>query len=206
MDTRRNLLQRPLQQSKPAYIRCELQTQLERDEYLFRVRFVDGGFDYSTQTLPPLSEASNSLSESLGIGQDFSSGPAAHLTRWYSAPNALDNQLQNSTGGRFATAHCDGSPQTLGEAPAVRVDATVSSGGTLSAPLDFNNDLVTPDAIKSPGVDLDHNGAVGDAPFLGFNEWNVINMQQIGARSGAFGFSRLVASERGGPGGGWRYR
>jgi len=169
--------------------------------YLFQVRgFVDGGFDYSTQTLPPLSEASNSLSEALGIGQDFSTGPAAHLTRWYSAPNALDNQLQNSSGGRFATAHCDGSPQTPGEAPAVRVDATVAPGGTFSAPLDFNNDLITPNTIKSPGVDLDHNGAIGGAPFLRFNEWNVINMQQIGARSSAFGFSQAGGLKNGGGG------
>ena len=72
----------------------------------------------------------------------------------------------------------------------MRIDASVASpGGTFSAPLDFNNDLQTPDAINSPGIDLDHNGALGDAHFLGFNDWNVINLQQIGARSAGFGFS-----------------
>ena len=72
--------------------------------YLFQVRgFPDDGHDYSGQTLPPLSETA--LNETLGIG-----AAAADFTRWYAPPNALDNQLQNTAGGRHATVHCDGSP------------------------------------------------------------------------------------------------
>src|SRR5262249_12545791 len=62
--------------------------------YLFQIRgFVDGGFDYSGQNLPPLNETTSTigniagLSESTGLGYDASSNAAAHLTRWYSMPN-----------------------------------------------------------------------------------------------------------------------
>jgi hypothetical protein len=159
--------------------------------YLFQVRgFVDGGFDYSGQRLPPLNEAYQSLSESSGIGLDLDGGQTAmHLTRWYAAPNALDTQLQNATGGRYATAHCDGTPLLPNEAPAVRVDGTLAPGGTFSAPLDFNNDLIVPDPIVSPGVDVNYNGVTGDSPFSGFNDWQTVNLQQTGARAGAFEFS-----------------
>jgi hypothetical protein len=155
--------------------------------YLFQVRgFVDGGYDYSSQTLPPLNEASPFLYESAGIGADINTGqPAAHITRWYASPNALDVQLQNTIGGRYAAAHCDGTPLRPNEAPAVRVDGTTSS-----APLDWNNDLIfVPDQVASPGEDLNHNGVIGDKPFSGFNDWQSINLQQIGARTSAFGSS-----------------
>ncbi len=153
--------------------------------YLFQIRgFVDGGFDYSNQALPSLNEVFSSLSEASGFG-----AASDHLSRWYSAPNALDIKLQNTTGTRFAKAHCDGTPKAPGEAPAVRVDGFVAPGGTFSSPMDFNNDLVVPDTIVSPGVDLNHNGVIGDAPFSGFNDWNFISLQQISARAGSFGFS-----------------
>jgi hypothetical protein len=165
--------------------------------YLFQVRgFVDGGFDYSGQTMQSLNEGYPSLSESLGIGTDTITGlPATHLTRWYSSPNAQDTKLQNTTGGRFATVHCDGTPLLPNEPPSVRVDGVVAAGGNFSAPLDWNNDLLEPDAVASPGEDLNHNGILGDPPFLGFNDWDVVNspnavaLQQIGARAAAFGFS-----------------
>jgi hypothetical protein len=171
--------------------------------YLFQVRgFVDGGFEYSTQTLPPLNESV--LNESTGIGADLNSGqPATHLTRWYAPPNLLDAQLAKTSGGRYPS-HCDGTPALPTDPQVVRVDGTVAPGGTFSAPLDWNNDYITPDAItpkQSPLEDLNHNGVIDVIPFLGSNDWQSIkinnqptinqsiNLQQIGARKGALGFS-----------------
>ncbi|HEX5236459.1 MAG TPA: hypothetical protein VFW25_14155 [Silvibacterium sp.] len=159
--------------------------------YLFQVRgFVDGGFDYSSQTFGPLNEAYPSLSESTGVGMDIDTQQsAAHLTRWYSAPNALDQKLQKATGGRYATSHCDGSALGPNDVPGVRVDGTVAAGGTYSAPLDWNNDLILPDAVNPPGVNLNYNGSTSDAPFRGFDDWQMLNLQQIGGRENAFGYS-----------------
>jgi hypothetical protein len=192
--------------SNPSLASYELNCKpnfLSAMNYLFQVRgFVEGGFDYSGQLLPPLNETSKAtagspsipaLSEVLGIGNDPISGPATHLTRWYSIPNALDRQL-----GRFALTHCDGTPLAPGEAAAVRVDGFVTQGGTFSAPLDWNNNLLVPDdPIASPGVDVNYNGFTGDSPFSGFSDWQVLNpsptggvaLQQMSARAGAFGFS-----------------
>jgi hypothetical protein len=63
----------------------------------------------------------------------------------------------------------------------VRVDATAPAGSFL----DWNNDLVIPDAVSSPGLDINHNGITGDLPFSGFNDWSSINLQQMGARLAA---------------------
>jgi hypothetical protein len=182
----------PLQPSVPSYdVNCK-PNFVSVMNYLFQVRgFADNdsvvnyGFDYSGQGLPLLDETA--LNESAGIG------PAQHLTRWYSKPNALDAKLQATSGGRYATMHCDGTPLLPNEPAAVRVDAT--PGGQL----DWNNDL-TIDAVLAPGLDINHNGAVGDAPFVGFNDWASINLQQIGARSGAFGFSQSGGLKSGGGG------
>ena len=151
--------------------------------YLFQVRgFPDGGLDYSSQALASLSETA--LNESTGIGA------AAHQTRWYSTPNALDQKL-----GHFAKSHCDGSPLSPAETqmPEVQVDGPVPATGML----DWNNDLKI-DPVNGP-IDVDFNGIPNDAPFSGFDDTqptvqgNVItqgiNLQQIGAREGAFGFS-----------------
>jgi hypothetical protein len=187
--------------------------------YLFQVRgFVDGGFDYSGQTFAKLYKQSPPLSESVGIGAAIEdSATAAHLTRWYSKPNSLDDQLQKTTGSRYASAHCDGTPLLPGEAPAVRVDGTVAPGGTFSAPLDWNNDFVPGDAVAPPGEDLNHdgdlnqNGIIPDPPFRGLNDWQAlkpkqnapvvsqaVNLQQIDARSSPFGASGGVLSKGGG--------
>jgi hypothetical protein len=159
--------------------------------YLFQVRgFAEGGLDYSSQTLEPLNEAYPLLSESSGIGTDINTRQeAAHLTRWYSTPNALDQALQKASGGRYATSHCDGSPLGPNDVPGVRVDGTVAAGGTFSAPLDWNNDLIVPDAVNSPGVDVNYNGSTSDAAFSGFDDSQAMNLQQIGARENAFGYS-----------------
>lgn len=170
--------------------------------YLFQVRgFADGGFDYSGQTISSVNESTPFLSETTGIGNDIFSGlPAAHLTRWYSTPNALDVFLQNNVGGRYAMSHCDGSPLTAADVPAVRVEGTLTPGGTYSAPLDWNNDFITPDGISGLGIDINYNGLVGDPSFSGYNDWEPavgnsgvvtqgVNFQQMGAREDAFGYS-----------------
>jgi hypothetical protein len=184
----------PINLSLPTYeINCK-PNFISVMNYMFQVRgFVDGGFDYSGQTLPALNEAYPFLSESLGVGKDiFTGATAAHLTRWYSVPNALDTQLQNTTGGRYAKSHCDGSALTSADVPGVRVDGTVAPIGNFSAPLDWNNDQVVPDAIVAPGIDLNYNGLLGDPQFSGFNDWQAVNgvaLQQIAARGSAYGFS-----------------
>jgi hypothetical protein len=146
--------------------------------YLFQVRgFADGGYDYSGQTLPDLSESV--LDEAQGIGL-----AASHFTRWYAPPNAIDRNLQNSLGGRYATMHCDGSLITDG-AQMVRVDGT-----TFGTPIDWNNDLNVPNAVG--WQDVNFNGSTAnspDAPLRGFNDSQAINLAQIGARAGAYGFS-----------------
>lgn len=159
--------------------------------YLFQVRgFVDGPFDYSGQTLAPLNEAYPLLNEAVGVGSDTVTGQtAAHLTRWYSTPNTLDKMLQATSGGRYALSHCDGSPLGPNDVPGVRVDGTVAAGGTFSGPLDWNNDLIAPDAVNAPGVDLNYNGSKNDPPFTGYNDWQAMNLQQVDARENAFGLS-----------------
>jgi hypothetical protein len=96
----------------------------------------DGGLDFSTQALSSLNEAYPFLNEASGIGTDINSRQAAaHLTRWYSIPSALDQALQKaSRGGRFATIHCDATPLAPNETPnAVLVAGSVAPGGTFSA-------------------------------------------------------------------------
>lgn len=168
--------------------------------YLFQVRgFVDGGLDYSSQTLTSLNEAYPFLNEANGIGTDVNTHQdAAHLTRWYSTPSALDQALQKATGGRYATSHCDGSPLGPNDVPAVRVDGSVAAGGTFSGPLDWNNDSIVPDAVQAPGIDLNYNGVTGDAAFSGFDDSQAINLRQIDAREGAFGSSGGVKFAGGG--------
>lgn len=196
----------PNNQSMPSYeLNCK-PNFLSVMSYLFQVRgFVDGGFDYSGQTMPPLSETG--LSEFTGIGDAVDDGsPAKHLTRWYSIPNPLDQQLQaqaqaqNPPASHYATVHCDGSPLLPNEPPSVRVDGSIPFPGPYSAPLDWNNDLSAPDALFPPapptppaGIDINHNGVVGDAPFSGLNDWTVLTetsaLQQMSGRSNAFGLS-----------------
>ncbi len=154
--------------------------------YLFQIRgFPDGGIDYSGQTLPNLDETA--LDETLGIGSALftnSASPAAHFTRWYAPPNALDRQI-----GNFATRHCDGTPITDG-AQMVRVD-----GSTFSAPIDWNNDGNTTDTGLVQDVNFNDNffnspgGTNVDSPFTGFNDWINVDLRQVGSRANTFGFS-----------------
>jgi hypothetical protein len=167
--------------------------------YLFQVRgFVDGGFDYSGQAMPDLIESLPPLSETAGLGLDGAGQPSAHLTRWYSAPNPLDAQLQAQTGGRYAKSHCDGTPLGPNDVAGVRVDGTVAPGGTYSAPLDWNNDLIAGDDPLKSSVDLNYNGSTADSPFSGFDDWQAMDLQQMNARGGAFAFSGGGVNVRGG--------
>ena len=148
---------------------------------------------YSGQTLPDVSETA--LDEGKGIGSDkFTGATAAHFTRWFAPPNALDIQLQNTTGGRFATLHCDGTPIGPYEPPVVRVDGSTSTEPSgFSGPIDWNNDLIVPDLTEPVAwQDVNFNGstlASPDSPFPGFNDWVNFDLRQIGARESAFGFS-----------------
>jgi len=157
--------------------------------YLSQVRgFPAGGIDYSGQTLQDLDESL--LNESVGIG-------SARLTGWYAPPNAIDAKV-----GRSATVHCDGSPITDG-AQMVRVD-----GSAPPAPqIDWNNNLIVPDAIEplSLAQDVNFDGTITPlaSPFHGFNDWNNLNLLQMSARENALGLSGSGIAPRqiGGAGG-----
>jgi len=154
--------------------------------YLFQIRgFPDGaGIDYSGQTLPNLVEGS--LSETTGLGPDIYTGQAAaHFTRWYAIPNALDLQLQSASGGQFSSSHFDGSPNPDGT-QMVRVDGTIFPGATASAQIDWNHDLQFNAASPQ---DLNFNGTIQLAGMPGYNDVVNLDLRQIGARADAFGFS-----------------
>jgi hypothetical protein len=157
--------------------------------YDFQVRgFPDnlGIVDYSGQTLASLDETK--LNETSGLnGLNFP--VAVHYTRWYAPPNALDTQVAHA-----ALSHCDGSPKAAGE-NAVRVE-----GSTLSAPIDWNDDFMI-ETGTLPWQDVNFNGstaAAPDDPFRGFNDWQSLDLRQIGARTGAFGSSSGGSTSKGG--------
>src|SRR5262249_19759900 len=150
------------------------------------------------QTFPALNEAA--LNENAGIGSDTATNAAAqHLTRWYSKPNAVDAKLQAATGGRYAKAHCDGTPLTANDIAEVRVDGAVPAPGPYSGPLDWNNDLTAGDAVTGP-IDVDYNGSTSNSPFSGYNDWDNANFQQMSARASAFNFSQAGELKNGGGG------
>ena len=145
--------------------------------YLFQVRGLPGydglaHVDYSGQLLQGLIE--ENLDETAGIG------PATTFrTRWFAPLSFLDNQL-NTIGGRAATRHCDGTPITDG-ARMVKLEGPLTPGA-----IDWNNDGNTTD--KNLSQDLNFNGQL-DVALIGFNDWINIDLRQIGARRGVFGFS-----------------
>jgi hypothetical protein len=144
--------------------------------------------DYSGQVLPNLNEST--LREDLGINNG---GLTPYLTRWYASPNALDSQLGTN---RIATFHCDGSPVLPNEnADLVRVN------GTSLTQVDWNNDGTITSNTAVPQQDVDFNGSTTNTPFLGFNDWASLDLRQIGARLGAFGFSGGSGGRTGGGGG-----
>lgn len=192
--------------SQPSYgVNCKPNYQSVMS-YLFQIRgFPEGGpIDYSRQILPNLGE--DALSESTGLGLDANGKTALHATRWYALPNSFDLQL----GNRTATMNCDGSPLVYGEPGEVRVQSGPAYPGqivagtnvTNSSPIDWNNDLTTPNGTWSIDANLDGQTESATAnppsPMVGFNDWQSIDFRQIGARTGAGGFSGGVGLTGGG--------
>lgn len=159
--------------------------------YLFQVRGIPGydgtaHITYSGQELPGPGEFlnENALSENAGIGA------APFRTRWYAPFNFLDSVL-NLAGSRNASLHCDGTPITDG-AKMVRVEGPLT--GLPSVPLDWNGD----GTIELPNIapqDVNFNGQL-DAALAGSDDWNTIDLRQIGARRGVFGFSGDIWGEK----------
>src|SRR5262249_49285256 len=58
-------------------------------------------------------------------------------------------------------------------------------GPSVPGPIDWNNDGNTSAGISQ---DINFNGAP-DPPFTGFNDWANLDLRQMGARRGVFGFS-----------------
>ncbi len=157
--------------------------------YLFQIRglikYADGlaYVDYSAQALPDLSEGG--LSESQGIG----SAATTYRTRWFAPLNFLDTQLNNVVNGRPAKRHCDGTPIT-DLAQMVRMEGPLVAG-----PIDWNNNNTTTDSGLAQDINFNNTGfnhPLGsnvDSLFVGANDWANIDLRQIGARRGVFGFS-----------------
>jgi hypothetical protein len=174
--------------------------------YAFQARgFPDGSIGYAEQVFLPLDETNLSEMLGIGLGTDVfgNSGTALHPTRWYGPPNPAS--------GDPAIRHCDGTPLkrdssgAVLETQLVRIDGP-TPGGTFSSPIDWNNDLVAPNAVNPPGVDVNFNGILGlggDSLFLGLNDWAPahvptangtlygigVDLRQIDARRSSFGLS-----------------
>lgn len=148
--------------------------------YLFQVRGLPGydgvaHVDYSGQVLPDLNEGS--LTESQGIG----AAAMTYRTRWYAPFNFIDAQL-NTVGGRSATRYCNGSPVVNGM-QMVRIEGPGSP-----VAIDWNNDgTIEPDASPD-SQDLNFSSAI-DPALHGADDWTTMDLRQIGARRGVFGFS-----------------
>jgi len=143
--------------------------------------------DYSGASLPNLLETN--LREYLGINNN---NATPYLTRWYA--NLTGDPLDQLLGGNTtATAHCDGSP-ILDGAQMVRVN------GSSLTQVDWNNDGTITLNTKVADQDVDFNGSATNT-FLGFNDWDALDLRQIGARAGAFGFSGGSGGRTGGGGG-----
>jgi hypothetical protein len=141
--------------------------------------------DLSRQVLPTLYEQT-SLSETAGLGA------MNYRARWYvpQSSSFLDTFLGTTV---VKNKHCPGTPLADTEAAMVRVD---SQG--VANPLDWNaNGLIDPGFLATP-QDLNFNGGPRipadplfptDGPFAGFNDWNVVNLQQVAGRRNAAGLS-----------------
>jgi len=151
--------------------------------YLFQVRGLldPNGFphiDYSHVALPLLNETNLSESPS-GLG----TAPLAYLPRWYAPRSSF---LDAFIGTTPATKHCDGTPITDG-AQMVRVDGTTLT----PTPLDWNEDGNTSESGLSQDINFDGT-TITNPPspaFQGFDDWDNLNLQQVGARRGASGTS-----------------
>jgi hypothetical protein len=162
--------------------------------------------DYSGQVLPPLDETN--LNESLGLGVDINNNPLAttYRTRWFAPLNFLYSQLNTISGTTVgATRHCDGTLIT-DTAQMVRLEGPLVAG-----PIDWNNNGTTNTAADSGyAQDINFNNnffnpKIGnaDSPYVGFSDWDHLDLHQIGGAPGVFGFSAGVwgTLDNSGPGG-----
>jgi hypothetical protein len=140
--------------------------------YLFQLRGLvdDAGelnVDFSGQTLDPLDESL--LDESLGLG-----GSPFFRTSWYAPFRGV---------GSPVTLHCNGSPLLPTDMEMVRVD-----GSAVGGPIDWNADG-TADSILfgEDAQDINFDGFLSttepdDRPLNGFNDWENLRLNQVGAR------------------------
>jgi hypothetical protein len=133
--------------------------------------------DYSDTAVGNMSESS--LIELDGMGA------TKYFARWYAPPTLFD---LSSLGITPAKRHCDGTPKNAATDPnpsMIRVD------GVAGVPIDWNHDGDTADTVLSQ--DLNFSGGIDpiapDGPFAGFNDWNAIDLRQIGGRRNAHRFS-----------------
>jgi hypothetical protein len=69
--------------------------------------------------------------------------------------------------------------------------------------IDWNNDLVVPDAVSSQDINFDGTVSGLDSPFRGFNDWSNVDLLQISSRENALGLSGSgIAPKQVGGGGG----
>ncbi len=171
--------------------------------YEFQVRGLPG-FDgiayvnYSDQVLPPLDETN--LNESAGLG------PLAttYRTRWFAPLNFLYSQLNTVVSTTVAAArHCDGTPITDG-AKMIRLEGPFAPGA-----IDWNNNGNATNSAFAQDINFNDNSfnqpslSNVDSPFAGFDDWDNIDLRQIGGAPGVFGFSGDVwgTFDNSGPGG-----
>jgi hypothetical protein len=169
--------------------------------YTFQVRgLTNGVIDYSRQSLAPVGQGSlyePSLNESKGLaGVDAASGlGSASLlaqyatTKWYAPRGFFQEMVESTLDGAvsgYATQHCDGTPRN--SEVMYKIEGATNVGGTTVAPIDWNNSGVATDTAS---VDVNFNGSP-DSPFLGFNDWANVDLQQMSARRNLLAFSTGV--------------
>lgn len=171
--------------------------------YLFQIRGIptpNGPIvDYSGETLPNLDESS--LVESQGIG-----GAGQRGTRWYGPPGFVDSAIINqTTGGRYAQSHCDGTPRPATDL-IVRLDVPTTAAG-----VDWNQDnsIVT---NPTDNQDINYNGFTDvnnfaytdpsgtpqhiDLSMRGYNDWSNLVLTQVSARANAAGYSTDISGSQ----------
>jgi hypothetical protein len=174
---------------KPSY--------LSSMNYLFQIRGLIGRtssgqivptIDYSRQDLQLAAgvtgAANNDLHETDLTETALREGNTAALfpTRWYAPRAGLDNQLGISP----STRHCDGSPLGADEVsasgeplvPMIRMDGTYPIGR-----IDWNaSGTLDSNPLPLYSQDINYNGDATDAAFTGWNDWQHLDLRQIGAR------------------------
>ena len=137
--------------------------------------------DYSTGMLLPLNENSLNGTPMLGI--------MPYRLRYYGPATSLE--LSTSAN---AKANCSGTYPAVGT-PSVRLET--SAPLTPSTVIDWSNGTTPPIGVLSPGLyseDIDFSGAVGDSiagnvGFADHDDWDNLNLQQIGGRPNVGGLS-----------------